>query len=217
MFAASASGAGGARLARAHGYVDGYMRAMLDLGVATKSELLAVVAAERERFAGPGPPRARARGRSDRPGGLRATLRCSSRGQRQIAAVLDEAGERRHARGQVGAADGEQARRADALDAEAPERRRRRTSPCGSTIGRDLAARGQVAHEAARERVARARGVEHVFERVGRDEERARVVEEERAELAALDDEHLRARACGCPPRPARGCGCPRAGAPLRR
>ncbi len=53
MFAASASGAGGARLARAHGYVDGYMRAILDLGVATKSELLAVVAAERERFAGP--------------------------------------------------------------------------------------------------------------------------------------------------------------------
>ena len=53
MFAASATGAGGARLARAHGYVDGYMRAMLDLGIATKSELLAVVAAERERFAGP--------------------------------------------------------------------------------------------------------------------------------------------------------------------
>jgi hypothetical protein len=53
MFAASATGAGGARLARAHGYVDGYMRAMLDQGVATKSELLAVVAAERERFAGP--------------------------------------------------------------------------------------------------------------------------------------------------------------------
>jgi hypothetical protein len=53
MFAASASGAGGARLARAHGYVDGYMRAMLDLGLATKSDLLAVVMAERERFAGP--------------------------------------------------------------------------------------------------------------------------------------------------------------------
>ena len=53
MFAASASGAGGARLARAHGYVDGYMRALLDLDVATRSELLAVVAAERERFAGP--------------------------------------------------------------------------------------------------------------------------------------------------------------------
>jgi hypothetical protein len=53
MFAASASGAGGARLARAHGYVDGYMRAMLDIGVATKGDLLVVVAAERERFAGP--------------------------------------------------------------------------------------------------------------------------------------------------------------------
>ena len=53
MLAASASGTAGARIARAHGYVDGYMRAMLDQGVATKSELLAVVAAERERFAGP--------------------------------------------------------------------------------------------------------------------------------------------------------------------
>jgi hypothetical protein len=53
MFAAGASGATGARLARAHGYVDGYMRAMLDLGVTTRSELIAVVAAERERFAGP--------------------------------------------------------------------------------------------------------------------------------------------------------------------
>jgi hypothetical protein len=53
MLAASASGTPGARLARAHGYVDGYMRALLDLGAATKSELLAVVASERERFAGP--------------------------------------------------------------------------------------------------------------------------------------------------------------------
>jgi hypothetical protein len=53
MFAASASGAGGARLARAHGYVDGYMRAMIEIGLATKSDLLAVVMAERERFAGP--------------------------------------------------------------------------------------------------------------------------------------------------------------------
>jgi hypothetical protein len=53
MFAASAGGARGARLARAHGYVDGYMRAMLDQGVSTKAELLAVVATERERFAGP--------------------------------------------------------------------------------------------------------------------------------------------------------------------
>jgi hypothetical protein len=53
MLAASAAGAGGARLARAHGYVDGYMRAMIDLGVSTKKDLLEVVAAERERFAGP--------------------------------------------------------------------------------------------------------------------------------------------------------------------
>jgi len=53
MLAASAAGAGGARLARAHGYVDGYMRVLLDLGIATRSELLEVVAAERERQNGP--------------------------------------------------------------------------------------------------------------------------------------------------------------------
>jgi hypothetical protein len=53
MLTATAAGAVGARLARAHGYVDGYMRALLDLGVATRSELLEVVAIERERVDGP--------------------------------------------------------------------------------------------------------------------------------------------------------------------
>jgi hypothetical protein len=53
MLTASAAGAAGARLARAHGYVDGYMRALLDLGVSTRSELLEVVAAERQRLNGP--------------------------------------------------------------------------------------------------------------------------------------------------------------------
>jgi hypothetical protein len=42
-----------ARIARAHGYVDGYMRALLDLGVAGQAELLQLVAAERERASGP--------------------------------------------------------------------------------------------------------------------------------------------------------------------
>jgi hypothetical protein len=51
----TASGAGTryARVARAHGYVDGYMRAMLDLGVANRTELVELVAAERERVSGP--------------------------------------------------------------------------------------------------------------------------------------------------------------------
>jgi hypothetical protein len=53
MLTASASGASGARLARAHGYVDGYMRALLDLGAATKTELLEVVGEERARLNGP--------------------------------------------------------------------------------------------------------------------------------------------------------------------
>ena len=53
VFAAKASGEAYGRLARAHGYVDGFMRALLDMGVVTKAELLDVVNAERERSSGP--------------------------------------------------------------------------------------------------------------------------------------------------------------------
>jgi hypothetical protein len=53
VLAAAAGGTRHGRVARAHGYVDGYMRALLDLGVATRSELIEMVAAERERFSGP--------------------------------------------------------------------------------------------------------------------------------------------------------------------
>lgn len=49
----AAAGGGRARIARAHGYVDGYMRALLDLGVVEQAELLQLVAAERERASGP--------------------------------------------------------------------------------------------------------------------------------------------------------------------
>jgi len=42
------------RLARAHGYVvDGYMKALLETGVFTKKELLAIVAKERVAVHGP--------------------------------------------------------------------------------------------------------------------------------------------------------------------
>lgn len=53
VFAAKAAGEAYGRLARAHGYVDGYMRALLELGFVTKAELLDVVNAERERASGP--------------------------------------------------------------------------------------------------------------------------------------------------------------------
>ena len=53
VFTAKERGEAYGRLARAHGYVDGYMRALLDLGVASKDELLEVVNAERERSSGP--------------------------------------------------------------------------------------------------------------------------------------------------------------------
>lgn len=49
----AAAGGGRGRIARAHGYVDGYMRALLDLGIVEQAELLQLVAAERERASGP--------------------------------------------------------------------------------------------------------------------------------------------------------------------
>jgi hypothetical protein len=49
VFAAEASGEVYERLARAHGYVDGYMRALIELGVVGKDELLELVTLERER------------------------------------------------------------------------------------------------------------------------------------------------------------------------
>ncbi len=53
VFAARSDGAAYARLARAHGYVDGYMRAIMESGVASKDELLRVVAEERALAHGP--------------------------------------------------------------------------------------------------------------------------------------------------------------------
>jgi hypothetical protein len=46
-------GAGHARLTRVSGAVDGYMRALLDAGIAKQDELLAIVASERARQDGP--------------------------------------------------------------------------------------------------------------------------------------------------------------------
>ena len=53
VFVAKAAGQLHARLARAHGYVDGFMKALLDTGVVTKAELLELVASEREHVSGP--------------------------------------------------------------------------------------------------------------------------------------------------------------------
>jgi hypothetical protein len=53
VLAAKAAGGNHGRIARAHGYVDGYMRALLDMDVANKTELLELVGQERERASGP--------------------------------------------------------------------------------------------------------------------------------------------------------------------
>ena len=53
VFKLRREGATYARLARQHGYVDGYMRVLLESGIATRNELLEVVATERVRADGP--------------------------------------------------------------------------------------------------------------------------------------------------------------------
>ncbi|MBX3128755.1 MAG: hypothetical protein KF718_18690 [Polyangiaceae bacterium] len=53
VFRLRSDGVAYARLARAHGYVDGYMRLMLEANIADKNELLALVAEERRRADGP--------------------------------------------------------------------------------------------------------------------------------------------------------------------
>ncbi len=47
------AGAPAAHLARAHGYADGYMRAMMDSGLANQRELLSLVGEQRRRAHGP--------------------------------------------------------------------------------------------------------------------------------------------------------------------
>ncbi len=53
VFAARAAGTSHPKMARAHGYVDGYMRVLLDTGLASKEELLALVAEKRSAIFGP--------------------------------------------------------------------------------------------------------------------------------------------------------------------
>jgi hypothetical protein len=53
VFELRTQGVAYARLARAHGYVDGYMRVLLETGLATRQELLALVSEERTRADGP--------------------------------------------------------------------------------------------------------------------------------------------------------------------
>lgn len=52
-FALHQKGGAGARLGRSYGMADGYMRALLDLGLATQKELTRLVAEERTNRLGP--------------------------------------------------------------------------------------------------------------------------------------------------------------------
>jgi hypothetical protein len=53
LFAEHNRGASGTRLARAHGYLDGYMRGLVDAGLLTPLELLGLVNAQRQQVNGP--------------------------------------------------------------------------------------------------------------------------------------------------------------------
>jgi hypothetical protein len=59
LFEADGRGARRERLARAHGYADGYMRALIDLGLVTEKQLLDIVLQERARAAQKPLPRVR--------------------------------------------------------------------------------------------------------------------------------------------------------------
>ena len=50
LFVADERGGKRDKLARAHGYADGYMKALIDLGVSDHKELLGIVLEERTRF-----------------------------------------------------------------------------------------------------------------------------------------------------------------------
>ena len=51
MIEVDGRGARGDKLARVHGYIDGYMRALVDLGIVSQKELLEIVLDERRRAA----------------------------------------------------------------------------------------------------------------------------------------------------------------------
>jgi hypothetical protein len=53
MLRLRAEGGAYAKLARAHGYIDGYMRVLLESGIADQQSLLALVSEERRKFDGP--------------------------------------------------------------------------------------------------------------------------------------------------------------------
>ncbi len=53
LFETHARGAVGADLARAHSYLDGYMRALMESGAVTQGELLRLVGRERASVRGP--------------------------------------------------------------------------------------------------------------------------------------------------------------------
>jgi hypothetical protein len=59
VLTATGAGRSYARMARAHGFVDGFMRGLLDSGFAHKNELLEIVARERARAGGPATEEAR--------------------------------------------------------------------------------------------------------------------------------------------------------------
>jgi hypothetical protein len=53
LFVATEQGVAQPRLARAHGYADGYMKGLLQAGIVSQRELLSIVSEERGRIAGP--------------------------------------------------------------------------------------------------------------------------------------------------------------------
>lgn len=53
LFVVREQGVSHARIARAHGYTDGFMKALVQAGIASERELLGIVQEERRKVAGP--------------------------------------------------------------------------------------------------------------------------------------------------------------------
>jgi hypothetical protein len=118
VFVAKTEGAAYARLARAHGYVDGYMRAMMESGAISRDELLAVVARERELAHGPATTASLQSATSSAVSAVSSAVSSATmpgRGASQSAAALTGQFRQeppREVRGAVGAPSGKQKREA---------------------------------------------------------------------------------------------------------
>ena len=110
--------------------------------------------------------------------------------RRFVQLEMDEVLEGAHPRAHVRHGDGREPLHAEGLHCERAHRRAVHHG-AAQVRGRHVVGRGEIGHEAPGEGIPRARGIEHLLERVGGDLEGGVVVHKQRAVLPLLDDGHL--------------------------